>query len=62
MTGVKPRISFIAPKKHPLADVARERGMTIVELLLEAFGLEEWYRRETEDGVVVTTRKQGDLF
>lgn len=62
MTERKPRLSFFALKKHPLADVARERGKTIVELFLEAFELEEWYRRETEDGVVVTTRKKGDLF
>jgi hypothetical protein len=42
--------------------VARERGITIIELFLEAFELEEWYRMETEEGVVVTTRKKGDLF
>jgi hypothetical protein len=56
------RLSFFAPKKQSIADVAHERGITIVGLILEFFDLEEWYHRESKDGVVVTTRKKGDLF
>lgn len=58
------RLSFFEPERvmTSLEDEAHERGVTVVEVMLEIMGLEAWDGIETEDGTVVVTRKRGDLY